>query len=82
MARASSDIIRYRIMIAAQEGADVSALLAATGAPPGFMDGETRYVSLDFERRVWREIVRQLGREDIGLICGASLTRPKPLPTK
>lgn len=71
MARAGSDIIRYRILIAGQEGADVAAILAAAGAPPGFMEGDIQYVSLDFERRVWRAILAALNREDIGLVCGA-----------
>lgn len=71
MAQASSDIIRYRMLIAVQAGADVAAILDTAGAPPGFMESDVRFVDLEFERRVWRAIVAETGREDIGLLCGA-----------
>lgn len=70
MARLSSNIVAFRIAIAAQEGADIGELLSASNAPPGVMRGDPPYVDLQTERRVWRAIVDATGREDIGLVCG------------
>lgn len=70
MSRLSSNIIAFRIAIAAQEGADIPAILNASGAPPGVMRGDPPYVDLQTERNVWRAIVEATGREDIGLVCG------------
>ena len=70
MAQLSTDLLRYRIGIAAQEGADVDAILRRSDAPPGLMDGQPPYVDAQVEDRVWGAIVAETGREDIGLICG------------
>jgi AraC-like DNA-binding protein len=70
MARLSSNIVAFRIAIAAQEGADISEILSASGAPSGLMAGEPPYVDLQTERKVWRAIVDATKKEDIGLICG------------
>ena len=52
MARLSSNIVAFRIAIAAQEGADIAGILRASGAPPGLMSGEPPYVDLQTERNV------------------------------
>ncbi|MCK8464172.1 AraC family transcriptional regulator [Aliiroseovarius sp. S1339] len=70
MARLSSNIVAFRIAIAAQEGADIDGILSASGAPPGLMRGEPPYVDLQTERNVWDAIVEATGRDDIGLVCG------------
>lgn len=70
MARLSSNIIAFRIAIAAQEGADIDDILDVSGAPPGVMRADPPYVDLQTERSVWRAIVDVTGREDIGLVCG------------
>ncbi len=70
MARLNTDLLRYRIAIAAQEGADMAAILISAGAPPGLMDGDPAYVDELVERRVWSAIVEATGRDDIGLLCG------------
>ncbi|MGH1415613.1 MAG: AraC family transcriptional regulator ligand-binding domain-containing protein [Pelagimonas sp.] len=70
MARLSSNILAFRIAIAAQEGADIDGILNASGVPSGLMRGEPPYVDLQTERRVWNVIVEATGRDDIGLVCG------------
>ncbi len=70
MARLSSNIVAFRIAVAAQEGADISDILSASGAPPGLMRGDPPYVDLQTERNVWQAIVEATGRDDIGLVCG------------
>lgn len=70
MARLSSNILAYRIVIAAQEGADIKDVLATSDAPSGLMEGKPPYVDLLTERRIWNAIVDATGREDIGLVCG------------
>lgn len=70
MARLSSNIVAFRIAVAAQEGADIEGVLRASGAPLGLMRGEPPYVDLQTERNVWSAIVAATGRDDIGLVCG------------
>lgn len=70
MARLSSNIVAFRIAIAAQEGADIDDIIRMSDAPSGVMRGEPPYVDLQTERNVWRAIVAATGREDIGLVCG------------
>lgn len=70
MARLSTNMLAFRIAIAAQEGADIPTILKSSGAPVGLMDGQPPYVDLQTERRIWRAIVDATGREDIGLVCG------------
>lgn len=70
MSRLSSNILAFRIAIAAQEGADVDSILNASGAPLGLMRGAPPYVDLQTERNVWTAIVEATGRDDIGLVCG------------
>ncbi|MCP4382819.1 MAG: AraC family transcriptional regulator [Hyphomicrobiales bacterium] len=73
MARLSTDIIRFRIAIAAQLGANPGAILAAAGLPEDTMEGGPEFIDEAVEWRVWRAIVEQTGRDDIGLICGDRL---------
>ena len=70
MARVTTNLLRYRIAIAAQEGADVEAVLRVADAPPGLMEGDPEHVDEYVERRVWSAIIAETGREDIGLVCG------------
>lgn len=70
MARLSSNILAFRIAVAAQEGSDIKSILRASGAPPGLMNGEPPYVDLQTERNIWHAIVKATGRDDIGLVCG------------
>jgi hypothetical protein len=70
MARLNTDLLRYRIAIAAQEGADMAAILNSADAPLGLMDGGPAYVDDLVERRIWSAIVEETGRDDIGLLCG------------
>lgn len=70
MARLQTDLIRYRIGIAAQEGASPADILNTAKAPASLMEGQPPYVDETVERQVWRAIVHHTGREDIGLICG------------
>ena len=76
MSRLSSNILAFRIAIAAQEGDDVDSILHASGAPFGLMRGAPPYVDLQTERNVWTAIVEATGRDDIGLVCG------QPFPTQ
>jgi AraC-like DNA-binding protein len=71
MSRIISNILAFRLAIAAQEGGDIGAMLRAADAPPGLMAGDPPYVDLLTERRIWSAIVEATGREDIGLVCGA-----------
>jgi AraC-like DNA-binding protein len=71
MSRISSNILAFRLAIAAQEGADIRAMLRSAAAPPGLMEGSPPHVDLLTERRIWSAIVELTGREDIGLVCGA-----------
>lgn len=70
MARLSSNIVAFRIAVAAQEGADIDGILDASEAPAGLMRGDPPYVDLQTERNVWHAIVKATGRDDIGLVCG------------
>lgn len=71
MARLSTDLIRYRIGVAAQEGANPTDILNTAQVSPQLMNGEPPYVDAEVERQVWQAIVEHTGREDIGLICGS-----------
>ena len=70
MARINSSILAFRVAVAAEEGGDIEAILAAADAPQGIMHGTRPYADLATERRIWRAIVEATGREDIGLVCG------------
>ncbi|MEM6826263.1 MAG: AraC family transcriptional regulator ligand-binding domain-containing protein, partial [Pseudomonadota bacterium] len=70
MARINSSILAFRVAVAAEEGGDIEAILAAADAPQGIMQGNPPYTDLATERRIWRAIVEATGREDIGLVCG------------
>lgn len=70
MVQLQTDIIRYRIGVAAQEGASLADILNSAKAPPHLMEGQPPYVDETVERRVWQAIVFHTGREDIGLVCG------------
>ena len=70
MARLSTDIIRFRIAIAAQEGATPADVLKVAELPCTLMEDGPPYVDAAVERRVWRAIVALTGRDDIGLVCG------------
>jgi len=70
MARLNTDLIRYRISIAEQEGAKSADILATANAPAQLMTGEPAYADDSVERAVWEAIVHHTGREDIGLACG------------
>jgi len=71
MARLHTDLIRYRIGIAAREGVNPVDILATAKAPLSLMEGQPPYVDEAVERQVWLAIVHHTGREDIGLICGS-----------
>lgn len=71
MAQLQTDLIRYRIGVAAQEGASLADILKTAKAPSHLMEGQPPYVDETVERQVWRAIVHHTGREDIGLVCGS-----------
>lgn len=66
-----TDLLRYRIGIASQEGADVGAILNHAGLDSNFMSEGAEHCDAADERRVWSAIVEITGREDIGLLCGS-----------
>lgn len=68
-----SPIIQYRLIIAEQFGANPAQIMEEAGlGPEDFANPETR-IPLKKEQQVWRAIIKQTGREDIGLICGHNL---------
>ncbi len=71
MARINTDLLRHRIGVAAQEGANPTEILKIAHVSPQLLDGETPYVDAAVERRLWRAIVECTAREDIGLLCGS-----------
>lgn len=73
MARLKTDIIRFRIAIAAQEGAKPADILKVAELPSDLMESGPEYVDTAMERRAWRAIVALTGREEIGLLCGAKM---------
>lgn len=70
MSRLSTNILSFRIAIAAELGADIDAILRRADLPASVMHGDPEFVDLPTERRVWQALVETTGREDIGLLCG------------
>ena len=70
MAQIVTDLLRYRISIAAQEGADPADILAHAKVDPDLMATDRERYDASVERSIWQAIVELTGREDIGLLCG------------
>ena len=73
MARLATDIIRFRIAMAAQEGAAPADILRAAGLPIDLMATGPDFVDEADERRVWNAIIDATARDDFGLVCGERL---------
>ncbi len=65
-----SPIIQYRLIMAEQFGASRNQIMEMAGLSEADLADPENRISLEKERMIWKEIVRQTGREDIGLICG------------
>ncbi len=57
MARINTDLLRHRIGVAVQEGANPTDILKIADVSPHLLDGETPYVDAAVERSLWRAIV-------------------------
>ncbi len=67
-----SSVIQYRLTIAEQLGANPAQIMQEAGlSQADFADFENR-IPLEKERQVWKSIIQQTGRENIGLLCGQS----------
>jgi len=74
MALLLTDIVRYRLSIASQEGGDIPTILKLADAPHDLMADGPDYVDIALEQRIWAAIAQETGREDIGLVCGSRIT--------
>ncbi len=73
MAQLSTDLLRFRIRVACQLGCDSAQILKLADLPADFMESGPALMDLSVERKLWRILVRETGREDLGLICGDRL---------
>lgn len=68
-----SPIIQFRLLLAEQFGANPAQIMEEAGLRPEDLANPESRIPLEKERQVWCTIVKQTGREDIGLICGQNL---------
>jgi AraC-like DNA-binding protein len=66
----SNGIIKFRLAIAERYGGKTESILHNAGVNPKELSDEEGRISIQKECAIWREIVRETGRQDIGLICG------------
>lgn len=70
MSQIITDLLRYRISIATQEGIVPADILSLAGVDPQLMSSEQEYYDRADELKIWEAIVALTEREDIGLVCG------------
>lgn len=66
----STPIINYRLQIAERLGANKNVILQKVGISPQFISDSKALISLEQERALWRAMVAETNREDIGVVCG------------
>ncbi len=66
----AAPILNYRLKMAERLGANRATMLAKSGIDAKIIEDPTQRISLEKELKLWKAMIEETGREDLGIICG------------